>query len=73
MRLLRIEIETPEASALAAHLERFGCHVVARDGARLDVEFPEAQSEREARTEAALYLSFWSGHDRAHPPVVLAA
>jgi hypothetical protein len=54
---LRIEADAGTAVTLSRLFEHFGCRVLERAADHLQVGFPDASSEREALTEARLYLS----------------
>jgi hypothetical protein len=56
MVVMRIEAEQPAERAIARQLERFGCRVQEEGPTSLRVEFPCAESEREALAETRLYL-----------------
>jgi hypothetical protein len=61
MVLLRIEAEHTAERAIASQLQRFGCRIVEQSPDALRVEFPYAETEREALAEARLYLGARSG------------
>ena len=56
MVCLRIEAEKAAERAIALQLERYGCRVVEQAPGELRVEFPLADTEREALVETRLYL-----------------
>jgi hypothetical protein len=56
MVCLQIETECAEERGVAAQLARYGCRVVEQHPGDLRVEFPYADTEREALTETRLYL-----------------
>ncbi|HZQ64178.1 MAG TPA: hypothetical protein VFA66_02990 [Gaiellaceae bacterium] len=61
MVLLRIEAELAAERAIVSQLQRYGCRIVERTEDGIRVEFPYAESEREALAEARLYLGAQNG------------
>jgi hypothetical protein len=56
MVYLLIDAEQAAERGIASQLQRFGCRVLQQTPEGLRVEFPYAESEREALAEARLYL-----------------
>ena len=58
---LLIEAEQTAARGITSQLQRYGCRILQETPEGLRVEFPYAETEREALAEARLYLASWNG------------